>query len=545
MATSGYQLDFNQDFTSVYVLDGSDGFRIFNINSCDEVEEIYAEHSEHIILVERLFNSSLLVMVTAEKPHCLQMVHFKKNQKICNCVYPTKIISIRMNRARLIVCLSESIHIHDIRDMKMLYAIEDLPPNELGVCSLSCNSLLAFPVCHSTGMLALYNTSKLEWGLTIDAHKSKLSAINFSPNSLLLATASERGTVIRLFNVKNGQRLQEFRRGVKRCVDIASLVFSVSGQFICITSNTETVHIFKIDERTDAAMKAVKDAAAVKRLGKAEQQQTVEEPVAATTWSNSFTRAVTSYILPTQVSDVLAQDRAFATVVLAQPGMRHVCGLTFVKKELKVLVASEEGFLYIHEFNADLGGVCKLQAVHDLRGALDGVEELSLSDNGDKMSPGSSNKEANRSTVPTTSTVDANQSDSTPKNTTTPTTSGRNISSEATSEKSDTTSCMIEYPCPLPENLYATSEKSDGAGCMIEYPYPLQDNSYADILKGRQPADRAKVCSISENPAEYRKAVIKSAFLDEHHFPPVSYARRFWTPKRRNEGDRFAAAAKA
>lgn len=90
-------------------------------------------------------------------------------------------------------------------------------------------------------------------------------------------------------------------------------------------------------------------------------------------WSDYLSKAVSSYLLPTQVSDVLAQDRAFATAVLAQPGMRHICGLTYVQKNLKVLIASQEGFLYIHEFDAEQGGPCKLQAVHDLRGALDGV----------------------------------------------------------------------------------------------------------------------------------------------------------------------------
>lgn len=90
-------------------------------------------------------------------------------------------------------------------------------------------------------------------------------------------------------------------------------------------------------------------------------------------WSVYLSKAVSSYLLPTQVSDVLAQDRAFATAILTQPGVRHICGLTYVQKELKVLIASQEGFLYIHEFNAEQGGACKLQAVHDLRGALDGV----------------------------------------------------------------------------------------------------------------------------------------------------------------------------
>lgn len=236
-------------FSSISVL-SKNGFRLYTINACDKIDEIFAkENAKQIRIVERLFNTSLVVLVTQEKPNCLKMLHFKKKQDICNCVYPSEILCVRMNRFRLIVCLAESIHIHDIRDMKILHSIENIAPNEYGLCSLSLNSHLAFPICTTSGELRIFNANKLKTGLTIKAHDTALSAMNFSPNGLLLATASERGTVIRVFCVKNGQRVQEFRRGVKRCVRIASLVFSTSGDFLCASSNTETVHIFKIDAK--------------------------------------------------------------------------------------------------------------------------------------------------------------------------------------------------------------------------------------------------------------------------------------------------------
>lgn len=238
----------------------STGLRLYSIAGQDKVEEIFAkDNTEQIRIVERLFNSSLVVLVTAQKPNCLKMLHFKKKQDICNCFYPSEILCVRMNRQRLIVCLAESIHIHDIRDMKILHSIENIAPNELGLCALSLNSHLAFPICQSSGELRIFNANKLRTGMTIKAHDTPLSALSFSPSGALLATASERGTVIRVFCVKNGQRVQEFRRGVKRCVRIASLVFAAGGDFLCASSNTETVHVFKIDARAveAAELKAI------------------------------------------------------------------------------------------------------------------------------------------------------------------------------------------------------------------------------------------------------------------------------------------------
>lgn len=82
----------------------------------------------------------------------------------------------------------------------------------------------------------------------IHAHDSPLAAVAFSASGTVLATASEKGTVIRVFSVTDSSKLYEFRRGVKRCVSISSLAFSLCGQFLGCSSNTETVHIFKLDD---------------------------------------------------------------------------------------------------------------------------------------------------------------------------------------------------------------------------------------------------------------------------------------------------------
>ena len=55
----------------------------------------------------------------------------------------------------------------------------------------------------------------------IPAHSSNLVAISFSPCGHRVATSSEKGTVIRIFNVDDGgSRLYELRRGLKRTVNI-------------------------------------------------------------------------------------------------------------------------------------------------------------------------------------------------------------------------------------------------------------------------------------------------------------------------------------
>jgi autophagy-related protein 18 len=82
----------------------------------------------------------------------------------------------------------------------------------------------------------------------IPAHDSPVAALGFSPSGTKIATASEKGIVIRVFLVHDGSKLYEFRRGVELCVRISSLTFGMDSNFFCCSSNTETVHVFKLEE---------------------------------------------------------------------------------------------------------------------------------------------------------------------------------------------------------------------------------------------------------------------------------------------------------
>lgn len=123
----------------------------------------------------------------------VQVWHFKKGTEICNYRYPSDILSVRLNRSRLIVCLRDSIYVHNIRDMRLMNSIRHIAPNDSGLCSLSMMSHLAFPTSNECGELQVYDADNMQVKIKIKAHDSPLSAFNFSPNGALLATASEKG----------------------------------------------------------------------------------------------------------------------------------------------------------------------------------------------------------------------------------------------------------------------------------------------------------------------------------------------------------------
>ncbi|KAL7641457.1 UNVERIFIED_CONTAM: hypothetical protein RMT77_007328 [Armadillidium vulgare] len=343
-------VNFNQDYTSIGV-GTRKGYKLFTIASDDKLEEICENACEDTCIVERLFSSSLVAVVSLSSPRKLQVCHFKKRSEICNYSYPNTILSVKLNRLRLVVCLEESIFIHNIRDMKVLHTIKDTPPNLSGICALAISSeqcLMAYPGSNVMGQVQIFDTLNLQAKIMIPAHEGPLAALAFNESGSMIATASEKGTVIRVFGVEKGNRLFELRRGMKRCAHIYSLSFSKNSQFLLCSSNTETVHIFKLDE--------VNTPPAVP-----------EESTGIMGWMSKAVSASASY-LPSPVTDMLSQGRAFATVILSFQGIRNTVAISVIRNQPRILVASEDGFLYIYKFNTTEGGECTLLKQHRLCG---------------------------------------------------------------------------------------------------------------------------------------------------------------------------------
>ncbi|XP_053143836.1 WD repeat domain phosphoinositide-interacting protein 1 isoform X1 [Hemicordylus capensis] len=338
---------YNQDCTSL-AIGTKTGYRLFSLSSVEQLDQVHESNEiPDVYIVERLFSSSLVVVVSRTKPRQMNVYHFKKGTEICNYSYSSTILSIQLNRQRLIVCLEESIYIHNIKDMKLLKTILDTPPNATGLCALSINhsnSYLAYPGSSTVGEIVLYDGNNLKDVCSIAAHDGPLAALAFNSTGSKLASASEKGTVIRVFSIPEGQKLYEFRRGMKRYVNISSLVFSMDSQFLCASSNTETVHIFKLEHLTDS------------------------RPEETPSWSGYMGKmfmAATNY-LPSQVSGMMSQDRAFATVRLNFSGQRNICVLSTIQKLPRLLVTTSDGHLYLYNLDPQDGGECVLIKKHSL-----------------------------------------------------------------------------------------------------------------------------------------------------------------------------------
>jgi autophagy-related protein 18 len=79
-----------------------------------------------ISIVEMLFTTSLVALVAKTLPRKLRIINTKRESTICELSFHSPILSVKMNRKRLIVVMEAQIFIYDISNMKLLHTIDTI-----------------------------------------------------------------------------------------------------------------------------------------------------------------------------------------------------------------------------------------------------------------------------------------------------------------------------------------------------------------------------------------------------------------------------------
>ncbi|KAI0441477.1 protein-vacuolar targeting protein Atg18 [Xylaria telfairii] len=269
---------FNQDHSCLAV-GTSKGFRIYHT---DPFSKIFSSNDGNISIIEMLFSTSLVALILS--PRHLIIQNTKRGSVICELSFPSAVLAVRLNRKRLCVVLEDSIYLYDIANMSLLQRI-DTSPNPGAICALSPSSencYFAYPLPKprddagekrprhappaslsyapvTSGDVLIFDTLTLKVINVVEAHRTPLSCIALNNDGTLLATASETGTIIRVFSIPTGQKLYQFRRGTYPST-IYSMSFNMASSLLCVSSTSDTVHIFRLQQPGPSANNSTTEA---------------------------------------------------------------------------------------------------------------------------------------------------------------------------------------------------------------------------------------------------------------------------------------------
>ena len=314
---------------TVITVGSNSGFKVFQMHPFSLINECTQGNYKIVELYE---NTQLLILVgageaAAYSPRRLSIYNTITHEVICETHFDESVLSVRTNKIRISVVTIDKIYIYNTTTMKIITVIPT-PENPKGIQALSPSSTecyLLYPASESSGHLQVFDCFNLQNRLIIEAHNSKLSCISISSKGDLCATASSKGTMVRVFSVPEGQKLFTFKRGLTPA-EIYSLNFSVTSFFLVATSSTGTIHIYDI------------------RLS------SFSQPVS---WSSSLRSSLLSaatYILPETYRESLETSRSFITCRLNQH-KKFIAGL--VSNVPLLAAVSYSGELIF--FNVDFG----------------------------------------------------------------------------------------------------------------------------------------------------------------------------------------------
>lgn len=398
--------NFNQDFTCISV--GTK--KGYSITNCDPFGRVYTMNDGARGIVEMLFCTSLIALVGAadqpsSSPRKLQIVNTKRQSMICELLFPSSILAVKLNRKTLVIVLESEIYIYDISNMRLLHVIETTP-NPEAICALSPsadNSYLAYPspvpspTTMSTqvpsapsvqsGDVLLFNTRSLTVANVIQAHKSPISFLSINSNGTLLATASDKGTVIRVWSIPGAEKLYQFRRGTREA-RIYSINFNIVSTLLAVSSAHDTVHIFKLgphrssgssikngqgpaspsgsvnsgEQAMDGGYEAYIDSQKKGGVSSSLRRKSLQ-------MGKSLSTSVGGY-LPNTLTEMWEPSRDFAFLRLPTSGVRSIVALSGTMPQ--VMVISSDGYFYSYSIDLENGGECSLLKQYSL---LDSGEE--------------------------------------------------------------------------------------------------------------------------------------------------------------------------
>ncbi|KAG5044058.1 hypothetical protein AAZX31_03G191900 [Glycine max] len=241
-------LSFNQD-QACFAAAADNGFRIYN---CDPFRELFRREFDGggIGHVEMLFRCNILALVGGGPnpqypPNKVMIWDDHQGRCIGELSFRAAVRGVRLRRDRIIVVVEQKIFVYNFADLKLVQQIETVP-NPKGLCAvsqLSDSLVLACPGLHK-GQIRVehYAQKKTKF---ISAHDSRIACFALTLDGQLIATASTKGTLIRIFDTDHGTLLQEVRRGAN-AAEIYSLAFSSTAQWLAVSSDKGTVHVFSL-----------------------------------------------------------------------------------------------------------------------------------------------------------------------------------------------------------------------------------------------------------------------------------------------------------
>jgi len=196
-------LSFNQEYTRLNC--GTEqGFIIFGLNPLKvRYQRMF---KQGIGIVEILYRCNMLALVGGGQDPAFPLNTMviwddRQNKKILELEFHDRVLGIKMRKDSVIVVTVGVIKVFKFSDMTQIMKVRTAN-NPHGVCAMSTNLDVPVLVCPGTkvGTVNIVNWEQQTQKI-VSCHQNPIRTITISPDASKFATASEVGTLVRVFDV--------------------------------------------------------------------------------------------------------------------------------------------------------------------------------------------------------------------------------------------------------------------------------------------------------------------------------------------------------
>jgi hypothetical protein len=245
-----HHFSFNQD-QSCFVASTTRDFRTFTVNPLAEVARRSPKgDGAPVRMVAMLFKTNLFAVVLEESPHTVLIWNDEANRAVGELRSRYEVKGLALRRDVVAVVSEYRVILYSAAKFSVVRQLETCsnPQGTFALAPISPAWVLAFPALPS-GTLRIQSAEFPE-AVSVAAHQSALALLSTDSAGTVVASASEAGTVVKVWQSRDGTLLHELRRGVHP-TQISCMTFRDDARYLAVASASPTVHVFKLDGSKD------------------------------------------------------------------------------------------------------------------------------------------------------------------------------------------------------------------------------------------------------------------------------------------------------
>ena len=230
-------INHNKNLISVGNNDG------FSIISLENNQVLLKRNTQKIYIIEIFYNTNIIFIVGDNKPlNILNIWDDSKEKYIGFIKIENKINFLKTNKKYITLSDNQYIYIYNFNNLQFKKKIKYTYQNFF-YYDLSSTNLLLYT--NDIGYISIFNLNNNVLK-KIKAHDNTIQFIKISNKSKYIASVSENGSIIKIFDLKTLNLIKLLYRGILHS-EIITIDFDDNDDYILVYSNLNTVHIFSLN----------------------------------------------------------------------------------------------------------------------------------------------------------------------------------------------------------------------------------------------------------------------------------------------------------